>query len=97
MLMFITAVKMCAEIALLALAGQALLAMLAGQSRARNPFYQLLQWLTAPLLALLRRLRPAASERRLRGWLAALLGLVWLLATALKLHHCLRAGVAQCL
>lgn len=97
MLMFITALKMWAEIALMALAGQALLALLAGQARARNPIYQLLQWLTAPPLALLRRLLPGAAERRLRCLLAAALGLLWLLMTGLKLRYCLNVGVAQCL
>jgi hypothetical protein len=96
MLLFATALKMWAEIALMALLGQALLALLVGQARVRNPVYRLLQWLTAPLLAGLRSCLPASSERRLRGLLAGLLTLVWLLATGLKLQHCLQIGVANC-
>ncbi|MCV2355099.1 YggT family protein [Paucibacter sp. B2R-40] len=97
MLLFTTALKMWAEIALMTLAAQALLALLAGQSRARNPIYQVLQWLTQPLLAPLRRLMPAAAEPRLRWLLAAALGLVWLISTGLKLQYCLSVGVSQCL
>jgi uncharacterized protein YggT (Ycf19 family) len=97
MLMFTTGLKMWAEIALMALLAQALLALLAGPARARNPIYQLLQWLTTPLLQPLRRLLPAAGEPRLRWLLALTLGLVWLLATGLKLRYCLSVGVAHCL
>ena len=50
MLLFITAVKMLAEIALMLLLGRGLLALLAGPARAGNPVYRLLQWLTDPLL-----------------------------------------------
>ncbi|MCV2357589.1 hypothetical protein LNV08_01220 [Paucibacter sp. TC2R-5] len=96
MLMLITTVKMWAEIALMVLAAQALLALLVPQLLARNPVYQLLQWLIAPLLAPVRRLLPEAPEPRLRWLLAAALALLWLLATGLKLRHCLSVGVALC-
>ncbi len=96
MLTIAIALKMWAEIALMAMLGQGLLALLAGQARARNPVYRLLQWLTAPLLAGLRRCLPGQQERRLRGLLVALLMLLWLLATGLKLQQCLQLGVARC-
>ena len=48
MLLFVSAVKLVAEIALMALAGQFLLGLLAGQKRDGNLFYQLLQVLTKP-------------------------------------------------
>lgn len=96
MLMFTSALKMWAEIALMALGAQALLALLAGQARAHNPVYKLLQWLTAPLLTPLRRLLPTADDGRLRWLLAAALGALWLLATGLKIRHCLSVGVALC-
>ncbi|MCV2366700.1 YggT family protein [Roseateles oligotrophus] len=96
MLIFASALKMWVEIALMALAGQGLLALLAGQARARNSVYRLLQWLTAPLLAGLRRFGPGLGERRLRWLLVALLLLLWLLATGLKLRYCLIVGLAQC-
>lgn len=96
LLLVLTALKMLAEIALLALAGQGVLALLVGPQRAVNPVYRLLQWLTAPLFGLTRGLLPKLPERHLPLACAALLVAVWLLATGLKIRHCLAIGIALC-
>jgi uncharacterized protein YggT (Ycf19 family) len=96
MLLTVTAAKMLAEIALIALLGQGLLALLAGPARATNPIYRMLQWLTNPLLRPCRTLLPRLPERRLPYVAAGLLLLVWLLATGLKIRYCLTIGLAQC-
>lgn len=96
MLLLLTAAKMLTEIALLLLLGRGLLALLAGAGRAANPVYRLLQWLTAPPLRACRWPLPRLPERHLPLATAALLLAAWLLLTGLKIHHCLRIGVALC-
>ena len=96
MLLTVTAVKMLAEIGLFALLGQGLLALLTGSGRAANPVYRLAQNLTAPLLRLPRLLLPRLPEQRQPLAAAGLLALLWLLATGLKIRHCLAIGTAQC-
>ena len=96
LLLVLTAAKMLAEIALLALAGRAALALLVGPQRVRNPVYRLLQWLTEPLLSVCRVLLPRLPSARVPLVTAALLLAVWLLATGLKIRHCLSIGVALC-
>ena len=58
MLLFVSAVKLIAEIALMALAGQFLLGVLAGQKRESNFFYKLLQVLTGPFVKGMRLITP---------------------------------------
>ena len=58
MLLLAEVVKLLAEIALLCLVGQWVLAFLAGRNRDRNLFYQLFQVLTRPLLAGARWITP---------------------------------------
>lgn len=48
------------EVALLALLGQGLLALLAGSRRATNPIYQLFQTVTRPVLRIARFITPRA-------------------------------------
>ncbi len=48
------------EVALLALLGQGLLALLAGSRRATNPIYQLFQTVTRPVLRIARFITPPA-------------------------------------
>ena len=97
MLLLVTIIKMLAEIALLTLLGQGLLAMLAGAGRARNPVYCLLQRLTAPVLRLARAVLPRqVLDRHMPLAAVALLLLVWLISTLFKIAHCLRVGVALC-
>jgi hypothetical protein len=96
MLLTVTVAKMLAEIALLALAGQALLALLAGPGRASNPFYRVLQAVTAPLLRATGALLPRLAGHRRALVAALLLAGAWLLATAAKIGLCVEIGVALC-
>lgn len=97
MLTWIVAAKAVTEIALLALLGQWVLGWLGGASRARNPFYRILQLVGQPFVRLARRLSPRwvlDSHVPLVAFL--LLGWVWLVVTGIKLYHCLSPGGALC-
>lgn len=97
MLTVAIAVKLVAEIALLALLGQGLLGWLAGDRRDQNIFYQILRILTRPFVFAARRLSPPVVLDRhvplVAFWLLAFL---WLGATVLKINICLQIGVALC-
>ncbi len=58
MLTFLNAVQLVLYIALLALAGQAVLYVLAGEKRETNFFYKLLQVLSKPFTVPVRKLTP---------------------------------------
>ena len=97
MLLLVSAVKLIAEIALLALAGQWLLGLLAGQKRDSNFFYQLLGILTKPFVRGIRFIAPRqVINRHLPLAAFVLLSMVWAVATFLKVNICLQIGVAQC-
>jgi len=101
MLFAATALKMIAELALLALVGHALLRLLlqrlAPQSMASNPFLWLLATLCKPPLWLVARLSPGWVQTRHHPWLAvALLSGLWLAATYLKIRLCLDLGMEHC-
>ena len=63
MLLLATAVKLIAEIALMALLGQWLVGLLAGAGRDGNFFYRLLGVLTGPFVRLARVLSPRSGLR----------------------------------
>ena len=97
MITVITTVKLIAEIALLALAGQWLLGLLAGAKRDKNIFYQILQIMCRPFIALARVVTPKfVLERHLPlvAWL--MLAFIWVGATVLKIQTCMEIGVANC-
>jgi hypothetical protein len=97
MLTLISAVKLVAEIALLALFGQWVLGLLAGQKRDKNLFYQLLQQVGRPFVLLARFVSPRFVLERHHPLVAFLiLGFVWVVATAAKISHCLKIGVQLC-
>ena len=97
MLLFISAIKLVAEIALLALAGQWVLGLLAGQRKDQNVFYKLLQQIGLPFVKLARFVTPkVVLERHLPLVAFFILGFVWLGATVVKVNHCLKIGVALC-
>jgi len=60
MLLLVSAVKLIVEIALMALAGQFVLGLLAGTKREGNFFYRLLQVLTQPVVKGVRYIAPRA-------------------------------------
>lgn len=96
-LLFVSAVKLVAEIALLAFAGQWVLGLLAGKKRDSNLFYQLLGILTQPFVRLARLLSPSiVIDRHVPLVAFLLLGIVWVVATMGKISLCLEVGVQAC-
>lgn len=97
MLLFISSVKLVAEIALLALLGQWLLGLLAGAKRERNFFYRLLAVVTGPFVKVARVLAPRiVLDRHVPLVAFLLLAFLWLAATAMKVKICLEIGVHAC-
>lgn len=97
MLLFVSSVKLVAEIALLALAGQFLLGLLAGNKRESNFFYKLLQVLTGPFVKGMRAITPrVVIDRHIPLAAFVLLSTVWVVSTLLKINICLQIGVEQC-
>ena len=98
MLLFVSSVKLVAEIALLALLGQMLLGLLAGKRRESNFFYKLLQVLTGPFIKAVRLVTPRlVIDRHIPAATFLLLGVIWVISTVAKINLCVQIGVAQCL
>lgn len=97
MLLFVSSVKLVAEIALMAFAGQFVLGLLAGPRRDANFFYRLLGVLTQPFVTVMRRITPRVVIDR-HVPLAAVMGLlsIWLVATIAKIEVCVRLGMRVC-
>lgn len=97
MLLFLSALKLVIEIALLSLLGQGLLYLLAGPRRDTNLFYQLLQMLTRPFVAVARRLTPAkVADRHVPFVVFFLLAVAWLIVTFEKIRYCVGVGMEGC-
>lgn len=97
MLVLVEILKMLAEIALLSLAGQWVLGLLAGARREGNMFYQLFQVLTRPLIRGARLVSPrVVLDRHLPVVAFLLLTFVWVVATITKIDICVRMGVHLC-
>ena len=97
MLLLASSVKLIAEIALLALAGQWVLGLLAGSRRDQNLFYRLLQVLTNPFVKTVRFITPPfVLDRHIPLAAFVLLASVWLVATIAKINLCLQIGVQAC-
>jgi hypothetical protein len=97
MLLLVSSIKLVAEIALLSLAGQWLLGLLAGAKRDSNFFYRLLAVLTGPFLRGARWLSPkVVIDRHVPLVAFLLLSFVWVFATIFKVQLCLEIGVEQC-
>jgi len=93
----VSAAKLVAEIALLSLAGQWLLGLLAGSRRSTNPFYQILAILTRPFVRLARALSPSVVLDRHVPLVAFLLMvLVWSGCLLAKVQICLSIGMEVC-
>jgi hypothetical protein len=97
MLTLISAIKLIAEIALMALFGQWVLGLLAGQRKDSNLFYQILGQIVRPFVLLARVITPRFVLERHHPLVAfLLLGFVWVIATAAKISHCVKIGVELC-
>ena len=94
MLLVVSSVKLVAEIALMALAGQWLLGLLAGSKRDSNLFYQLLQIVTRPFVKAVRFITPrVVLDRHIPLAAFVALGMLWIIATLAKIQLCLQVGV----
>jgi hypothetical protein len=97
LLTLVSVIKLIAEIALLALAGQWVLGILTGAKRDQNLFYQLLQVMTKPFVAGARLITPRiVIERHVPLVAFALLLFIWLGATIAKINICVQIGVQVC-
>jgi uncharacterized protein YggT (Ycf19 family) len=97
LLLFLSAVKLVAEIALMALLGQGLLYVLAGARRGTNFFYQLLAILTKPFTAVVRKLTPAlVADRHVPVVAFLLLLIVWFVVTFEKIRYCVSVNMVGC-
>lgn len=97
MLAVATTVKLLAEIALLALAGQWLVGLLAGDGRDSNPFYRVLQLVGRPWVKAARWISlQVVMDRHVPLVAFLVLLLVWVAATVAKVRICLEIGVALC-
>ena len=97
MLLLATSVKLIAEIALMALLGQWLVGLLAGQRRDNNIAYKLLKVLTDPFVRGARFISPrVVIDRHLPVVAFLLLGMAWAVATLSKIQICINLGVQAC-
>jgi hypothetical protein len=97
MLTLLSSVKLIAEIALLALLGQWVLGLLAGERRRTNLFYQILEQVGRPFVRLAALVSPPFVLERHHPLVAfALLSVLWLAVTAAKISHCVKIGVQLC-
>ena len=97
LLLIVSAIKLVVEIALMALAGQFVLGLLAGKRRDGNFFYRILQVVTDPVVKGVRYIAPrAVLDRHLPLAAFVLLASLWLVATMVKIDICLRVGIEQC-
>ena len=97
MLTFLNLLQLILYIPLLALAGQGALFVLAGPKRQSNFFYQLLQLISKPFTALVRRLTPAqVADRHVPIVTFCLLLVVYFVVTFERIDLCLKLGLEQC-
>lgn len=94
MLTFLNLTQLVLYIALLALAGQGVLHVLAGPGRDGNPFYRLLQQVGRPFTLSVRRLAPRALGDAQVAWLTfALLASLYVVVTVARADWCLSHGL----
>jgi hypothetical protein len=97
MLLAVSAIKLVAEIALMALLGRWLLGVLAGGKRETNLFYQVLDVLTKPFVKGVRMITPrVVIDRHVPMATGLLLLMVWVVVTLVKINLCVEAGVRTC-
>ena len=97
MLLLVTSLKLIAEIALMAIAGQWVVGLLAGARRDRNIFYKLLEVTASPFVKLVRRITPrVVLDRHVPLAAFLLLSVVWVALTATKIYLCVQTGIDTC-
>jgi hypothetical protein len=96
-LLALSAIKLVAEIALMCLLGQGVLALLAGERRQQNFFYQLFQMATRPFTAFARWMTPRQVADKHVGFVAFfLLTVIWVLVTMEKVSWCVKNNMVGC-
>ncbi|RYF36182.1 MAG: hypothetical protein EOO21_02540 [Comamonadaceae bacterium] len=97
MLLLVDILKLLAEIAWMALLGQWVLGLLAGQKRETNMVWQLFDVLTRPLVRTVRHLTPrVVIDRHVPLVAFLLLTFLWVIVTITKIDMCVRMGVHLC-
>jgi hypothetical protein len=97
MLSFLNIAQLVLYIALLALAGQAVLFVLAGPKREQNIFYQLLQIVSKPFTLLVRKITPRqVADRHVPVATFFLLLVVYAVVTFEKIALCVHSGMEGC-
>lgn len=97
MLTFLNLLQLLLYIPLLALLGQGLLFVLAGAKRHENFFYQLLQLLSKPFTAAVRRITPhKVGDHQVPVVTFFLLVIIYAVVTFEKINLCVAAGLEQC-
>ncbi len=97
MLFFLSAVKLLAEIALLALLGQGVLYVLAGPKRDTNFFYGLLKAITNPVTWVARRITPhRVADQHVPFVAFFMLSIIWAIVTIEKIRYCVGVGMVGC-
>ena len=93
-LLFLSALKLVIEVALLCLLGQGVLYVLAGPRRDDNLFYQLLKMATRPFVAVVRRLTPSkVADQHVPVVVFFLLAVAWMVVTFEKINHCMAVNM----
>lgn len=97
MLFLVSAIKLVAEIGLMAFAGRFVLGLLAGAKREGNLFYGLLSILTRPFEQLTRLVTPkVVIDRHIPLAAFLILAMAWVFATVTKIRLCVEMGVQLC-
>ena len=97
MLTFLNLLQLILYIPLLALAGQAMLYVLAGPRRDSNFFYRLLQLLSKPFTLVVRRLTPAkVDDQQVPIVTFFLVLIVYVVVTFERIDLCVKLGLEQC-
>jgi hypothetical protein len=97
LLLFLSAVKLVCEIALLSLLGRGLLYILAGQRRDTNFFYQLLTVLTRPFTTAARWIAPRqVADQHVPLVAFFLLSIIWAVVTFERIRYCISVNMVGC-
>lgn len=97
MLLLVSSIKLVTEIALMALAAQWLLGLLAGRKRENNFFYGVLRIVTSPFVKGTRMVTPrVVLDQHIPLAAFVLLAMLWMLVTLAKINLCLDLGVQSC-
>lgn len=97
MLLFLSAMKLVCEIALMALLGQGLLYLLAGAKRDTNVFYNLLKVLTKPFVKAARWIAPRqVADQHVPLVAFFLLSIIWAVVTFEKIRYCVGVNMVGC-